>query len=136
MIIIDTHIWLWFLKADKRLGNSEIVDFLKKEQKKSGLRMASISLWEISMLAAKKRIVSDKNLKTWINDALKLTNIKLINLNTDIAVDTYKLPGKFHGDPADRIIVATARHLNAKLVTADKKIIEYADKGHLEVIEV
>jgi PIN domain nuclease of toxin-antitoxin system len=71
----------------------------------------------------------------WIEQALKLPGIALAPLSPIIAVASTRLPGEIHGDPADRIIVATARHLGLRLVTADALLLAYAKMGYLDVLE-
>jgi PIN domain nuclease of toxin-antitoxin system len=72
----------------------------------------------------------------WINQALGAPGLSLVPLLPEIAIESSRLPGSFHGDPADRILVATARKLGAHLVTDDSKIKDYAQEGNLRVIAV
>ena len=69
----------------------------------------------------------------WLETAARLPGVRMAPLSTAVCVDSTRLPGKMHGDPADRLIVATARHLSARLVTADRALIEYAAPDRLEV---
>ncbi len=74
-------------------------------------------------------------LHRWVSKAQSLPFIKIISIDTDIAIESCELPGHFHGDPTDRMIVSTARILNVPLLTRDKKIIEYSKENYLKVIE-
>ncbi len=82
------------------------------------------------MLEAKGRIRLSKDCLAWVQEALSAPGTSLVPLTPEIAVESSRLPGKFHGDPADRILVATARLLGATLLTRDERILAYG-KGKL-----
>ena len=84
------------------------------------------------MLVAKGRLELDRDVLDWLEAAARLPGLGVTPLSTAIAVGSTRLPGELHGDPADRLIVATARHLGAALVTADRALLGYAASGHLE----
>jgi PIN domain nuclease of toxin-antitoxin system len=84
------------------------------------------------MLVAKSRLSLSKDVLDWVNEALAQPGISLLPMLPEIAVASTRLPGSPHGDPADRVIVASARHLGAPLVTADRKILAYSRQGHLQ----
>jgi PIN domain nuclease of toxin-antitoxin system len=133
-VIIDTHAFIWFIEG---IGLSpehtlSIGDYAQDNR----LCLSAISLCEISMLAKKERISFHIPCLQWIEKALELPGLEVIPLSPAIAVEGAFLPGTFHGDPADRLIVATARVLQSPLITRDKRIIQYAKEGYLEVIEV
>lgn len=86
------------------------------------------------MLVAKERLVLDRDVGEWISAALALPGLCLEPLSPPIAVASTRLPGRLHGDPADRIIAATARHLGATLITDDRLLLEYGQAGHLKVL--
>lgn len=81
------------------------------------------------MLQDRGRLTLNKPLKDWINEALDLSGTSLAPLSPDVAIESCKLPGKFHSDPADRMIVATARIESATILTRDKRILEYGLQG-------
>lgn len=83
------------------------------------------------MLVAKGRLALDRDVAEWIAAALALPGMRLAHLEPSIAIDATRLPGEIHGDPADRLIVATARHHAATLVTDDQQILAYSAFGHL-----
>ena len=96
------------------------------KQTKSDQRMiASISIWEFAMMAAKKRIRLKVSVAKWLSRALKETGLGVIEISPEIAIDACNLPGNFHKDLADRLIVATARVNNLRLVTKDEKMLAY-----------
>ncbi|OGJ84499.1 MAG: twitching motility protein PilT [Candidatus Raymondbacteria bacterium RifOxyA12_full_50_37] len=133
-VILDTHTWLWYVLGDDNL-NKKHQALITDAAKHSSLYLSSISLWEVAMLEAKNRIVLSKDCHTWIKEAVTIPGLSLAPISIEIAVDSTRLPENFHGDPADRIIVATARQKNAILITKDAKIMEYAKAGHLRCVE-
>jgi PIN domain nuclease of toxin-antitoxin system len=98
------------------------------------LRVAAITLWELAMLASRNRVVLGKPVVQWMGDALIASTTSVEPLDARVAAESYELPGRFHGDPADRMIVATARIMNATLITRDRQILDYAAQGHLAAI--
>ena len=123
MILLDTHVWWWSLTEPENLSKKAIA-FIK--QAKTDERfISSISIWEFAMMVAKKRIELKISPAKWLARAIDETGIMVIELSPDIATDSCSLPGEFHKDPADRIIVATARVHNLTLLTKDQKILDY-----------
>ena len=123
MILLDTHAWWWSLTEPENLSKTAIKTI---RQTKSDQRMiASISIWEFAMMAAKKRIRLKVSLAKWLSRALKETGLGVIEISPEIAIDASNLPGNFHKDLADRLIVATARVNNLRLVTKDEKMLSY-----------
>jgi PIN domain nuclease of toxin-antitoxin system len=100
-----------------------------------GLHVSAITPWEIALLAHKSRISLSREVGGWIDEALSLPGVRLAPLLPSIAVDSVRLPSDMHGDPADRIIIATARHAGLPRLTADKAILRYAEAGHVAVID-
>lgn len=114
-LLLDTHIWLWYLQGSDRLS-VELQD--KIEDPKVQIWLSPISIWETLMLAEKGRINLGKPPQQWISDALKVLEVKEATLNNDIAIlsRTIQLP---HQDPADRFIAATALYYDLVLATVD-----------------
>jgi PIN domain nuclease of toxin-antitoxin system len=121
LFLLDTHAFLWLVNGDDRIKKMTEFNALIRASEVSGLRISAISIWEIAMLEAKGRIRFSLDVSDWVEQALLLPGLILVPLLLHVAVTSTRLPGKFHGDPADRIIVATARYLQCPLVTADKK---------------
>lgn len=134
--LLDTHVWVWLLNGDLKIKQSKCFKTIISASKKSLLKLSAISIWEVCMLEAKGRLKFSTDLRVWIKDALNAPGLTVIPLLPDISVNSAYLPGTFHGDPADRIIVASARYLKASLITADKKILKYANQGHLKIIKI
>lgn len=123
MIILDTHIWFWWNQDSPQLGSSE-KEYIESSRK-DGIGVSTISLLEISRLVNRGRLILPKPLDEWFSIALAEEGIILISINPEIAIEAYSLPGTFHKDPADRIIVATARKYNCYLMTKDQQILTY-----------
>ena len=123
MILLDTHTWIWSHSATKLLSDN--VKKLIKKTQTDQRAIASISIWEFAMMVAKGRIKVKIEPKRWLNNAIGNSGLLVIELTPEIAVESCNLPGDFHKDPADQIIVATARTHNLTLLTKDRKILEY-----------
>ncbi len=95
------------------------------------LRVSVISLWEISQLEAAGRLHLNMPVEEWMQATLTLPGLKVIELELPIILDAHRLPGEFHKDPADQILVATARHHELTLLTEDKKILDYAQQCYV-----
>jgi PIN domain nuclease of toxin-antitoxin system len=133
LMILDTHVWIWLMEGSERLEKA-VRHRIQQAVPEAALRVSAISVWEVAMLEAKGRIVFDKVCGAWVESALAAPGISLEPLSPDIAIASARLPGDFHGDPADRIIVATARSCGGTLITADNAILEYAKLGHVRAL--
>lgn len=123
MIILDTHIWVWFVGESSEL-DPKTREFINRNQSE-GIGVSSISCWEVAMLSARGRLKLRESVLDWIETALAFPNTILLPLSPRIAVESTTLPGEFHKDPADRIIVATSRIYDSPIVTYDSKMIDY-----------
>ncbi|WP_349437897.1 type II toxin-antitoxin system VapC family toxin [Pararhizobium sp. A13] len=130
MIVIDTHVLIWAVQDDPRLGERarQVIDDMTR---RSRILISAITPWEIAMLAEKGRIALGDDVGRWISRALALPGVALAPLEAPIAVGSVRLPGGFHADPADRIIVATARFHQVPVMTADQAILDYGARGHV-----
>jgi len=100
----------------------------------SNLLVSVISVWEVGLLESKNRIELAMDCETWIREALATPGLRLAGLTTRIALLSTRLPGEFHGDPADRFLMATARVEGARLMTKDREILSYGRKHGFAVI--
>lgn len=128
-LLLDTHVWVWLVAGDPRLS-PRVVDVLSGASELGGLHIAAISLWEIAMLESKGRIHLATDLLDWMRKALDDSHTAVLALSPEIAVGSVRLPAEFHGDPADRLIVSTARSMNMTLVTYDERILHYSRAQH------
>ncbi|KPQ40622.1 MAG: hypothetical protein HLUCCO16_02240 [Phormidium sp. OSCR] len=122
MIILDTHIWIWWVDDNPKLlsQNREII----QSQQDNGLGISIISCWEIAKLVEKNRLDLGISLEEWLDVAINYHQIQVLHLNLPIILESTRLSG-FHADPADQIIVATAKVHRVTLVTQDQKINHY-----------
>lgn len=128
--LLDTHAFLWLMEGSKELS-SEIIKTIESFGQNHALYLSAISLWEFVMLEKKGRIILHQPCLQWLEHALKSPELILEPLSPLIAVESSQLPGEFHGDPSDRLIVASARALGATLITRDHQILQYAKNGHI-----
>ena len=133
-VLLDTHAFIWLMEGDDTLS-IKARQIIKDASQKHFIFVGSISIWEIAMLQSKGRLSFNIPLHKWVEKATSLPFLKVIDLNAEIALQSCKLPGEFHGDPADRMIVATSRILGTPLLTRDKKILKYSKKSFVEAIE-
>ena len=132
MIVVDTHVLVWLAADDVRLGEAARAS-ISAEATEGGLLVSAITPWEIAMLAHKGRLLLGRETGAWIEAALALPGIRLEPITPAIAVDSVRLPGTLHPDPADRLIIATARHAGVPLLTADMAILAYGEQGYVSV---
>lgn len=131
-IILDTHSWFWLVTGENKFQNSDSGKLIDNAMLLSKLVVSSISVWEIAMLESKGRLRFSIPCKEWIYHALDIPGLSIENLSPEISVESTRLPGEFHGDPADRIIVATTRFLNGILITQDESILNYSSLNYLK----
>lgn len=122
--VLDTHVWIWWNMSPKKLSPT-VESLLSTPEHYDELLLSAISIWEFSKLLEKKRIGISCNPEEWIAEALDMTKLRLVQLTPTIAYRSTSLPQPFNADPADQIIVATAREENATILTKDKTIWKY-----------
>lgn len=126
MIVVDTHILIWWVNGDNQLSANAKAAIDHEQQSEDGIILVSaISAWEIALLMGRDRLTLGMNLNAWLETVSTIDGVRFEPVNPSVAVDSTHLPGDFHKDPADRMIVALARHFNASLVTADERIWAY-----------
>jgi PIN domain nuclease of toxin-antitoxin system len=127
-ILLDTHAWLWLATGDA-IVPAAVRKTLEKIEARGGLYVSAISLLEIANMARRNRIQLPVNLNEWFERALSEANIGLLPITPEIAAETAVLPESFQGDPADRLIAATARVESLTLCTHDKDLLRFAKTG-------
>ncbi len=123
MIVLDTHVWVWWVHDDAQLPENYRVYIQAHEA--DGLGVSIISCWEVAKLVEYQRLKLPIPVEEWLDQALAYPGIQLLDLTPRIVVESTQLPGAFHRDPADQMIVATARVYDSPLVTLDDKIRAY-----------
>ncbi|MHB1528181.1 MAG: type II toxin-antitoxin system VapC family toxin [Acidiferrobacteraceae bacterium] len=132
MIVLDTHALVWWVNGDLDLSAPAKAAIEKEIKKEDGIILvSSISAWEIALLIQKGRLTLTTSIDDWLSTVREIDAVRFVPVDNGIAVQSTQLPGAFHPDPADRIIVALARHMSAPLVTADTRIRSYK---HLRTI--
>ena len=133
-MIVDTHVLVWLLEGDPRLGH-KARQALDRAVQQEAIQVSAITPWEIAMLVNKGRLALGRDVGQWIDEAMSQPGIALVPLEPAIAVDSVRLPGALHADPADRFIVATARSRGVPLMTADRALLAYGAGGHVAVLD-
>ena len=134
-ILLDTHTWIWLFSGSQELSQSTI-NTINEWGKQGKVFISAISVWELSMLVAKNRIALSKPIQQWVTESFNQPGVNLALLSAKIAIESSFLPGNFHGDPADRIIVATARIEDLILLTRDRKILSYGEEKYLNCLKI
>ena len=124
MIILDTHVWVWWL-SDPRQLTIRARGVLATAASERAIYVSSISVWEIAMLVAKDRLRFTMEASDWIARSEALPFLHFIPVDNAIALRSVRLPEPFHKDPADRIIVATAMTMGAPILSKDGRILKY-----------
>jgi len=122
-MVLDTHIWVWWVHGDSQLPQS-YQEYLKEAEEQE-LGVSIISCWEVAKLVEYGRLVLPISVEEWINQALAYPGVRLLDLTPRIVIESTQLPAPFHRDPADQLIVATARVHHWPLMTKDDKILNY-----------
>lgn len=124
MIVLDTHALIWWVTGSALLSKKAKVA-IEREHSYGELIVSSITAWEIAMLVDQQKLTLSSDLRSWFAVVSSIPSIKFVNVDVDILLRSVALPGPFHKDPADRLIVATAQKLSAVLITKDQKIRAY-----------
>jgi PIN domain nuclease of toxin-antitoxin system len=125
VIVLDTHALVWWVSGDAALSRKAKAA-IDRERDGGGIIVSGISAWEIAMLVARERLLLSMDVASWLGTAGQIQGVRFYPVDVEIAVNSVALPGEFHKDPADRMIVATARKLAAPVVTRDDRIRAYA----------
>jgi PIN domain nuclease of toxin-antitoxin system len=124
VILLDTHIWVWWVHG-VRLSSAQLEKLSSFEEQ--GLGVSIISCWEVAKLCERGRLKLQRPLREWLDLALAYPGARLVDLTKEVVVESANLPGDFHRDPADQLIVATARVNGWELATADRQILGYPE---------
>ncbi|MBI3924529.1 MAG: type II toxin-antitoxin system VapC family toxin [Armatimonadetes bacterium] len=124
--LLDTHVWLWSQLDPQQLGGQTAALLLDREQE---LHVSTISTLEIARLVELGHVELGVEVEEWVRLAMDALPAVTIELSHSIAAESYRLPAPFHRDPADRILVATARTRSLALLTADRRILDYPHVG-------
>jgi PIN domain nuclease of toxin-antitoxin system len=131
-VLLDTHAALWLDSGTEM--RAEAVAAIETAAMAGGVLVSAVSAWEIGLLVRKGRLILDLDPAAWLDRLVAQPGVRLVPLQASVAIRSSFLPEPFHGDPADRLLVATARELGAPLVTRDARILAYAAIGHLRAL--
>ena len=122
--LLDTHTWIW---ANSKPGDlsEKVRNLIEDTRQYDELILSAISPWEFCKLLQKGRVTVHQPPEEWLDTALSMKKLRLVPLTPRIAYQSTVLPQPFHNDPADQIIVATAREENATIITKDSQILAY-----------
>ena len=134
MILLDTHVLVWSVEGHQRLGLAA-GSRIEETRRTDRVGVSAMTPWEIALLVEKGRLRLAMEVAAWMEKVLGAQGIDLLTVEPAIALDSVRLPGDFPADPADRLIVATARHWGVPLLTADQTILAYAADGHVQAID-
>jgi PIN domain nuclease of toxin-antitoxin system len=125
VIVLDTHTLVWWVSGDPLLSKRARTA-IEREQPDGDIIVSGISAWEIAMLVERGKLVLSMDVGSWLSTVAQIDAVRFLPVEVEVATKSVDLPGDFHKDPADRMIVATARKLAVPLVTKDDKIRAYA----------
>lgn len=128
MLLLDTHVWIWTLEGDTRRIGRRARAVLARAEGDDQIRVSPLTLLEVTALHTLGRLRLSRPLHDWIRDALGGAGIRVADLSPAAAIDAGTIPRDALGDPIDRLLVATARDLEATLLTADRRILDYATR--------
>jgi PIN domain nuclease of toxin-antitoxin system len=136
VIVLDTHVWLWMVDGERSQLTAQAIQEIDDASRRGDIVVSAISVWEVAMLEAKGRISLSRPVDDWVRSALHAPGSRLLPLTPEIAIESTRLPGSAHGDPADRILIASARVTGGQLATRDRVILDYAEGGHVAALDV
>ena len=134
-VVLDTHVWIWMVEGTRGALSESAIEAIEDAGRRGAVRVSAISVWEVAMLEAGGRISLSRPIEDWVRAALRVPGIRLLPLNPEIAVASTRLPGDPHGDPVDRMLMASARVSGGLLATCDRAILNYSQGGQLAVID-
>jgi PIN domain nuclease of toxin-antitoxin system len=126
VVLLDTHAWIWSIEGDTRRIGRRARTLLTRAEGQDRIRVSAVSLFEIMALATGGRLRLSRPAEGWIRDSLGTAGVRLAELTPAIAIDAGAIPRSALADPLDRLLVATARQLEATFLTSDAQILAYA----------
>ena len=131
--LLDTCAVIWIVE-DQAISPDAMSALNREAAEGRPVMVSPISAWERGMLAARGRLSSPLDPKAWFGRLAARPEVALADLTADILTDASFLPQPIHRDPADRILIATARALDLTIITRDRHILEYAEVGHVRAL--
>lgn len=134
--LLDTHTWLWVQRGETENLPQQFLEDLAMYQSQGKVCLSAISVLEIARLVADNKYDLGIPVDQFVTEATEDNGLRLLDLSVRILIDSTRLPGEIHRDPADRLLVATAREHGLTLVTHDKQLLAYGRKGHVSVLKL
>lgn len=134
-LLLDTHVWWWLMEGEAARLSRGVRTRIERAATHGVLAVSTMSVWELGMLEAKGRLRLAVDVRDWVRRSLGLPGLTTVPLTPSIALESTRLPGAPHGDPADRILTATARLRRMTLVTADRALLAYGQAGYLRTVD-
>ena len=134
MVLLDTCAAIWIGNRESITPNA--LQAIRTAARTAGILVSAVTGWEIGIATTRPRnpLVLLPTAQLWLVDLLTRPGFRTVHLEAEVALSASYLPGSFHRDPADRLLIATARKLGAPLVTRDRRILDYAAQGHVDAI--
>jgi len=126
VVLLDTHAWIWSIDGDGRRVGRRAQALLARAERQERIRVSPVSIFEIVALHTSGRLRLSRPAEGWIRDSLSAAGVRLAEVTPSIAIDAGAIPRTALADPLDRLLVATARQLDATFLTADQQILQYA----------
>jgi PIN domain nuclease of toxin-antitoxin system len=126
VLLLDTHAWVWNVEGDARRLGRRARQQISRAESQEALRVSPATIFEVAALHTAGRLRLARPLEQWIRDALGVAGVRVAALSPDIAIDAGSIPRTALADPLDRLLIATARQLDATFLTSDTRILEYA----------
>ena len=133
-LLLDTHIWIWLMDGVADKISVPLRARISDAAGQGLVYISAISVWEVAILDQLKKLTLSVECRTWVDRALEAPGVQFAPLTPAIMIDSTRLPGEPHRDPADRMLIATARSLNGTLVTRDPLILEYSVGGYVKTL--
>jgi PIN domain nuclease of toxin-antitoxin system len=137
VLLLDTHVWLWSVEGDQRRVGRRARQLLVRAEARQAIRISPATIFELAALHTLGRVQLARSLDQWVGDSLEDGGVRVAELTPAIALDAGSIPRAALADPLDRLLVATARHLDALFLTGDARILAYSAKtGAVRVHDV
>jgi len=133
--LLDTHVWIWAQRGDTAQISSAMQVEMLEWQRNGAMFLSPISVWEAALLVASGLLELGLSMDQFVEQAANDGGLNLAPLTSQVLIESTRLPGELHRDPADRILVATAREHAFTLVTRDKLLLRYARQGYLNALK-
>ena len=134
MLLLDTHVWIWAVDGNERRLGRRARRLLSRAESQGMVRVSPVTLFELTALHTLGRVRLTRTPEQWIRESLNVSGVRIAELTPAIAVDAGAIPRTALADPLDRLLLATARQLDAAFLTSDTRILDYASgQGELHV---